>query len=79
MILIFFLQNEAEAIHILHLAKKLQEQEQNYRIITGYEGQRSHIENLMQEEGLEWGDKCFNVDSFQGIFDSLPSDQVLLY
>ena len=62
----FRLQNEVEASHILHLARKLEEQDRDYRIITGYEGQRSHIENLMKEEGLEWGDKCFNVDSFQG-------------
>lgn len=69
--LIFCLQNEVEASYILHLARKLQEQDRNYRIITGYEGQRNLIESLMKEEGLEWGDKCFNVDSFQGIFDSL--------
>jgi superfamily I DNA and/or RNA helicase len=60
------LQNEAEASHILHLARKLEEQNRNYRIVTGYEGQRSYIENLMKEEGLKWGDKCFNVDAFQG-------------
>ena len=60
-------QNEVEASHILHLARKLEEKDRKYRIITGYEGQRSYIENLMmKEEDLEWGDKCFNVDSFQG-------------
>ena len=69
--LIFCPQNEIEAGHILHLARKLQEQDRNYRIITGYEGQRNYIENLMKDEGLEYGDKCFNVDSFQGIFHSL--------
>jgi superfamily I DNA and/or RNA helicase len=69
--LIFCLQNEVEAGHILHLARKLQEQDGNYRIITGYEAQRSYIENLMKDEGLEWGDKCFNVDSFQGNFHPL--------
>lgn len=67
MILIIFLQNVVEASHILHLARKLEEQDRNYRIIAGYEGQRSHIENLMKAEGLEWGDKCFSVDAFQGI------------
>ena len=75
MMLIFCFQNEVEASHILHLARKLQEQDRNYRVITGYEGQRSHIENLMKVEGLEWGDKCFSVDSFQGIFHSLVYDQ----
>ena len=68
MMFIFCLQNEVEASHILQLARKLEEQDRNYRIITCYEGQRTHIENLMKEEGLKWGDKCFNVDSFQGIF-----------
>jgi len=58
--------NEVEACHIIHLARKLQEQDRNYRVITPYEGQREHIEALMKAEGLEWGDKCFNVDSFQG-------------
>ena len=31
----------------------------------------------MKEEGLEWGDKCFNVDAFQGMFS--VNDQGLLY
>lgn len=62
-----YLQNEVEAAHIIHLARKLQEQRRSYRIITPYEGQRSFIETLMKTEGLEWGDKCFNVDSFQGM------------
>lgn len=61
------LQNEVEASYIIHLARKLQEQEMNYRVITPYGAQRNFIESLMQTEGLEWGDKCFNVDSFQGI------------
>ena len=74
MILIYTcLQNEAEASHILHIARKLQEQDKNYRIITPYEGQRNYIENLIKQEGLEWGDKCFNVDSFQGILVFFPS------
>ncbi|KAF9525642.1 AAA domain-containing protein, partial [Crepidotus variabilis] len=38
----------------------------SYRIITPYEGQRSLIENAMKKADLQWGDKCFNVDSFQG-------------
>lgn len=58
--------NEVEASHIIQLAKKLEEKERKYRIITPYEGQRNYIETLMKDEGLEWGDKCFNVDSFQG-------------
>ena len=62
------LQNEAEASHILHIARKLQEQDRNYRIITPYSSQRNYIEKLMKREGLRWGDKCFTVDSFQGNF-----------
>lgn len=53
---------------ILKLGRRLQQEEKNYRIITPYEGQRSFIEMALQDEGLEWGDKCFNVDSFQGYF-----------
>ncbi|KAF8907307.1 AAA domain-containing protein [Gymnopilus junonius] len=58
--------NKAECEAILLLAQKLEEQEKNYRIITPYDGQRSYIENEMQAKGLDWKDKCFNVDSFQG-------------
>ncbi|KAF8813315.1 hypothetical protein BYT27DRAFT_6366435 [Phlegmacium glaucopus] len=42
--------NEVEACHIIHLARKLQEQEMSYRIITPYEGQRNYIERLMETE-----------------------------
>ena len=52
---------------VLKIAQKLQEQEKNYRIITPYAGQTAHIENSMKEiSELNWADKCFNVDSFQG-------------
>ncbi|KAF8813238.1 P-loop containing nucleoside triphosphate hydrolase protein [Phlegmacium glaucopus] len=59
------LMNKVEACHIIHLARKLQEQKRNYQIITPYDGQTRYIENLMKTEGLEWGDKYFSVDSFQ--------------
>jgi superfamily I DNA and/or RNA helicase len=78
MLIICLLQNEVEASHILHLARKLEERDQKYRIITGYEDQRNLIENLMREEGLEWRDKCFNIDSFQGNI-LYEQSRILLY
>lgn len=36
-------------------------------VITPYDGQRSLIERLLQQARLEWEDRCFNVDSFQGM------------
>lgn len=53
---------------VLKIAQKLQEQEKNYRIITPYAGQTTLIESSMKELELNWADKCFNVDSFQGKF-----------
>ncbi|KAK0469708.1 AAA domain-containing protein [Desarmillaria tabescens] len=38
----------------------------NYKIITPYDGQRNQIQSHMKNDGLDWQDKCFNVDSFQG-------------
>jgi len=59
--------NEAEMEAVIKLAQKLQDQEKNYRIITPYLLQRSTIENtMMVTDGLDWTDKCFAVDSFQG-------------
>lgn len=66
MLKFILIQNDLECQTVLCLAQKLQEQQKNYRIITPYEGQRSLIENSLKDQGLEWGDKCFNVDSFQG-------------
>jgi hypothetical protein len=54
---------------VIKLAQKLQDQEKNYRIITPYLLQRSTIENtMMVTDGLDWTDKCFAVDSFQGLY-----------
>ncbi|KAG2367897.1 AAA domain-containing protein [Suillus spraguei] len=36
------------------------------RIITPYDAQRSLIEEGLKHSELDWEDKCFNVDSFQG-------------
>jgi regulator of nonsense transcripts 1 len=46
----------------------LQEQNKNFRIITPYDAQRSLIEEGLKASQLDWEDKCFNVDSFQGLF-----------
>ncbi len=54
------------------MAQHLQDESKSYRIITPYDAQRNASESDMKDtEGLEWNDKCFNVDSFQGfIFSS---------
>ena len=63
------IQNDAEMEAVIKLAQKLQDQEKNYRIITPYLLQRSTIENyMMSVDGLDWKDKCFAVDSFQGLY-----------
>lgn len=62
----------------MKLASKLQENGKSYRIITPYEAQRGYIEDSMKQASLEWGDKCFNVDSFQGIFFFLKYDILFL-
>ena len=51
----------------MKLATHLQNLGCQYRIITPYEAQRSGIEEAMKAADLEWGDKVFNVDSFQGL------------
>jgi regulator of nonsense transcripts 1 len=46
----------------------LQANNKQFRIITPYDAQRSFIEESLKLDELEWEDKCFNVDSFQGSF-----------
>ncbi|KAF8896424.1 AAA domain-containing protein [Infundibulicybe gibba] len=58
--------NPSEGDAALLLAKMLQTMGYKYQLITPYEGQRTAIEMAMQEAGLDWGNKCFTVDSFQG-------------
>ncbi|KAF7312416.1 AAA-12 domain-containing protein [Mycena indigotica] len=59
--------NNLEAQAIIKLALLLQERNKSFKIITPYDGQRVLIENTMKEtEGLEWEEKVYNVDSFQG-------------
>ena len=61
------MQNSLEKNAVLKLAKHFESEQLSYRIITPYEAQRSSIEEDMKEADLEWGDKVFNVDSFQGL------------
>jgi superfamily I DNA and/or RNA helicase len=56
---------------VLKLATHFELQGRKYRIITPYESQRSSIEEDMKEADLQWGDKVFNVDSFQGLISVL--------
>jgi len=60
----FFNQKEIDVI--LPLALHLQDEGIPYRIITPYDAQRGRLENALKNEDLDWHDKCFNVDSFQG-------------
>lgn len=46
----------------------LQEKNKKFRIITPYDAQRNLIEEGLKTNQLDWEDKCFNVDSFQGLF-----------
>lgn len=71
-----FYQNFGEYDATLTIAKHLQSLGKSYKIISCYDAQRSLIEDGMKERGLDWEDKCFNVDSFQG--QSTPNDLTLL-
>jgi len=63
-----YIQNLQECEAVLKLASHLQKQQKEFQIITPYEDQRSTIEEQMKETpGLDWENKCFNVDSFQGL------------
>jgi hypothetical protein len=69
---LLYSQNQIECNVVLQLAQQLQDQGKQYQIITPYEGQRSTIEEGMKASGLNWENKCFNVDAFQGWSLSLP-------
>ncbi|KAI0649113.1 P-loop containing nucleoside triphosphate hydrolase protein [Trametes meyenii] len=60
--------NPTERATVLKIAEKLQVEGKNYAIITPYDAQRSFLEMEMKEAGLVWQDRCFNVDSFQGMY-----------
>ncbi|KAG1841690.1 AAA domain-containing protein [Suillus subalutaceus] len=58
--------NVGECQTILCIANMLQASNKQFRIITPYDAQRSLIEEGLKLQELDWEDKCFNVDSFQG-------------
>ena len=59
-------QNITERQIIVKMTEFLQEDGENFKIITPYDAQRTALENDLKAAGLQWKDKCFNVDSFQG-------------
>ena len=64
------LQNRKEVEAIVLLARHLQDENVPFRIITLYDAQRSALEEALLNEDLYSADKCFNVDSFQGLLYS---------
>lgn len=61
-------QNEQEVKVVLKIARQLIARGKSFRIITPYDAQRSLLENSLKEAKLAWEDKCFNIDSFQGLY-----------
>lgn len=60
------MQNPAERATVLKIAEMLQAEDKEYCFISPYDAQRNLMEKDMINAGLDWKDKCFNVDSFQG-------------
>jgi superfamily I DNA and/or RNA helicase len=60
------IQNEKEIDACILLAKELESKGKDYRIISPYAPQTTQILARLKEENMNWEDKCFNVDSFQG-------------
>jgi superfamily I DNA and/or RNA helicase len=60
-------QNPLEIQAVVTIARQLENDGKRYRIITPYDAQRNKLEESMKTENLQWEDKCFNVDSFQGL------------
>ncbi|KAF9223781.1 hypothetical protein BS17DRAFT_704462 [Gyrodon lividus] len=58
--------NREEALVVVHLARLYESKHMSFRVISPYDGQRSLIENALKSAKLQWEDKVFNVDSFQG-------------
>ncbi|KDQ11285.1 hypothetical protein BOTBODRAFT_464262 [Botryobasidium botryosum FD-172 SS1] len=57
--------NRAETQVIVDLVR-LYYHDENFCVITPYDGQRSLLEQTFRDEGLPWENRIFNVDSFQG-------------
>ncbi|KAJ3537021.1 hypothetical protein NM688_g6751 [Phlebia brevispora] len=64
-------ENAAERGAICKMAEYLQEDDASFRIITPYDAQRTALESDLKAAGLQWENKCFNVDSFQGNEDDI--------
>lgn len=73
------LQNLAEVDAVVQIAQLLTSKERSFRVITPYDPQRNAMEQALREHGLEWENKCFNVDSFQGEFHSIYSSDYIEY
>jgi regulator of nonsense transcripts 1 len=76
-------ENHSECIAVIKAALELQKHNKSYRILTPFTAQCNLIEKEMKKRsGLEWKDKCFTVDSFQGneddyiIISTVRSSQV---
>ncbi|KAI0341058.1 P-loop containing nucleoside triphosphate hydrolase protein [Trametopsis cervina] len=59
--------NTEEANAVIHIVRHYVEQGKIYRIVTPYDAQRTLLETMLKSAGLPWEDRCFNVDSFQGM------------
>jgi superfamily I DNA and/or RNA helicase len=59
-------QNARETQAAVHIARRFQREKKSYKIITPYDAQRAELENALKNAKLDWEDKVFNVDSFQG-------------
>lgn len=66
------IQNVQEVKALVQLARQYTAERKSWRIITPYDAQRSRIERELKDASLPWEDKCFNVDSFQGIVAIYP-------
>ncbi|KAG8844026.1 hypothetical protein FRC20_003655 [Serendipita sp. 405] len=58
--------NKPEAEAAILLAKQLEIRQKDYRLISPYATQTELLLKRLKEENMDWEDKCFNVDSFQG-------------
>ncbi|KAG8830151.1 hypothetical protein FRC17_005343 [Serendipita sp. 399] len=58
--------NKLEAEAAILLAKQLEARGKDYRMISPYATQTELLLRRLKEENMNWEDKCFNVDSFQG-------------
>ncbi|KAF5367559.1 hypothetical protein D9758_003645 [Tetrapyrgos nigripes] len=70
--------NQEECEVVLTLAEYLQSENKSFRIITPYDGQRNLIFEKLKEEGLDWEDKVFNVDSLLNLCSCNEDDYIII-